>query len=114
MSQQELESLEVEIDQAKTAIELRDELLKLEQHPSFKKIITEGYLEKEPVRLSRLKVDPSMQNDLQQRMLDNAIAGVGSLYMYLLKIKQIGSAMEQAVAEMEETREAILQEETIN
>lgn len=109
--QTELDTIEIEIDRAKEAIALRDKLNRLEATPEFKEIILDDYLSKEPARLAKLKVDPSMQTEINQNMIMDALAGVGSLNMYLMKIRQVAQVMESSMEDLELTRAEMLQEE---
>jgi len=107
MSQTDLEMLEVEIDQAKAAIELSDDLKALENDPRFKKVILQNFIEKEPVRCAKLKSDPAMQEDGAQRDLDRRIAAVGEIALYLRMVHQLGNAFRDGIAAMEEAQSEI-------
>ena len=57
MIDNQVEEIELEINQAKEKVALKDSLEKLIKNRDFKKVITEGYFEQEAIRLVLLKAD---------------------------------------------------------
>jgi hypothetical protein len=106
----QLESLDVSIDQAKAAIELRQSFLELQKDKRFKALITEGYFKDEAIRLVMLKSDSNMQSPDNQRMIENAIIGVGNLRSYFQAVVYLGDQMEASLADFHEAKESILSE----
>jgi len=110
MSQADIETLEVQMDQAKDAIELRDAVRRLINNKDFQKVILEGYFEKEPARLVALLSDPSMQIEDRQVGLKNSMIGIGQLQMHFRFIESYAQQMEAAMQEDEETHTNMMAE----
>jgi len=108
---EQLEQVEVSIEQAKEAITNKEALDKLTANPDFKKVVLEGYFEKEASRLVLLKADPSMQDEKEQSQIDKSINAIGYVRLYFHTIMQLGLQMERTIAEDEKTREELLSEE---
>ena len=79
---------------AKKAIKFRDDLQKLFKHPTFKKAIVEGYFKSEPARIAQALTNPSMQDEVDQRSLNEMLRGVGHLNNFLLNIIREGNTIE--------------------
>ena len=106
-----LEQIEISDNQAKEMIFKMESLLKLTKNRDFKKVIEEGYFEKEASRAVLLKADPNMQDAEAQKSLDNQIIAIGYLRQYFTTIMQLGRMAEQEVKANESTREEILAEQ---
>jgi hypothetical protein len=107
---QQLEQVEITIEQAKEAIELKKALLRLHENKDFKAIIDEGFFKVEAARLCEVRSDPMMCDDESQKVIDNQITAIGGLRQYLLKVFNQGTQMENALEGHERTREDILME----
>lgn len=108
---EELNQVEISIEQAKAAIDLTKDLVKLSKNPEFDRIIHKGYFESEAVRLVMAKADPNLNTPEIQADIIKAIDAIGSLRQYLTNIMRVGNQMELTIAADEQTREAILAEE---
>jgi hypothetical protein len=109
MTQEEqLDSLELSMDEAKQFISVKNSMLKLQNNRDFKKVITEYYFKEEAARLVMAK--SSNLNVEQQLLVDKMIYGVGSLAKFLDSVISRGTQAEQALAEDEDTKASILQE----
>ena len=106
----QLEQIEVGIDQAKAVIELGQSLERLQENKDFVKVINEGYLKDEAVRLVRLKADPSMQTPESQKRIDDSIMAVSQLTQYLRFVIQMGRQAAVDLADYEEARQDVLKE----
>jgi hypothetical protein len=107
----DLEQIEISLKHAQKDIDLMKSLEKLTSNRDFKKVMLDGYFEKEAVRLVLLKADPSMQDEATQTAIVREIDSIGSVRQYLGRIMQMGNQMQRAVKEFEETREEILSED---
>lgn len=90
MSEQEIQEIEVNIEQAKAWVEMVDALDRLQENPDFKLVITEGYLEKEAIRLTHLRGNPAMNTPEQQASVLKEIDGIGAFLGYLRTVYQQG------------------------
>lgn len=77
-----IEEIELNMKEAEKLIELGDMLVKLESNRAFKKVIMEGYLEKEAVRMTHLKAHPNMQSEEQRALLERGLDGIAQLVNY--------------------------------
>lgn len=110
MSEQ-LENIELSIEQAKRSIGEMTTLQKLTKNEDFKKVILEGYFEKEASRLVLLRAEPSMSDAESRAIIDDQITAIGFLRQHFTTIMQFGRMAERALADDEATREEILEEE---
>jgi hypothetical protein len=107
---QQIEQIEVSMEAAKARVDMAKALDELHRNRNFKKVILEGYFEKEAQRLVMLKSDPQMSDAEHQKAVDEAIIGVGQLGQYFRTVFQLASMAERALAEDEQTREELLSE----
>ena len=87
MIEHQVEQIELNIQQAKQLVEMGDVLDRLTQNPDFTRVIDEGYLKNEAVRLVHLKAAPSMQSDEAQQAITKEIDGIGALLGYFRAIR---------------------------
>lgn len=104
----QLETLELTIEQAKKHVELRECLSRLRENKDFQKIIEDGYFKEEASRLVILRASPQGEDNRQG--IDEAIVGIGQLRQYFSRIYIFGMQSEKAIQDAEKTREEILQE----
>lgn len=107
----QIEQIEVTIEEVKEQIALKDTLERLTNNPDFKRIILEGYFEKEAQRLVMLRADFNFREPQDQGDLLKAIDAIGQLRMYLGTLKQFGISAEGALASHEEARDELLSED---
>ena len=109
-TQQQIEQLEISMDGAKENIAKMKSLLNLTKNEDFKKVIEEGYFEKEASRTVLLLADPNMQGEEEQKALQNQITAIGHLRQYFTGIMQIGRMSENALSADEATHAELLAE----
>lgn len=109
-NEEQLETIELTIEQAKEAVAMADALTALQNSKHFKKVISTGYFEKEATRLVFLKGDPSMQEEADQAQVLKAIDAVSLLRQHFITINILGRMAEKSIKDCEETREEILSE----
>lgn len=114
MSNDTLQQLERSIRANKAFVENGNALDRLRSNKDFKKIVSEGYFEKEAIRLVHLKADPSMQSEASQKSIVAQIDAIGAFKQYMTSIEQFARLGAKAVSDDEATREEILAEEVSN
>ncbi len=111
MSPEEINNAEIQIelsiDQAKEFMDKSEALKRLERNDDFKKLILEGYLEKEAVRLVGLLMDSEMQGDLEKDLINKELFGISSLRLFLRNVHLIAAQMQNQVARSEEVLEEL-------
>jgi len=111
---EELESLEITIEQAKKSIARKDCLVRLQNNPDFKELIEKGFLEQHAIRQVMLKAHPGLQEEKNQKMLDQQINAIGQFKQFLIAVYTEGMQATQALHEDEATREELLREDLTN
>lgn len=105
----QVRQIEQNIKEAQKIKDLGDALARLMTNRDFKKVIQEGYFEKEAVRLVHLKADTSMQSDDSQKSILTQIDGIGNLSQYLRTVEHLGRMAAKSIAsdeaELAEIRE---------
>ena len=92
-SQQDIDTrtIEVTIEQLEEAIAMQDALEQLEQNVFYKKVIAEGYLKDNAVRLVHLKGASAMSDKSHQEGIIKQLDGIGSLSEHLRAIVNMGN-----------------------
>jgi hypothetical protein len=111
MISQTIDAIERNIEKAKAEVEFGAALERLKANKDFKKVVLEGYFEKEAIRLVHLKADCNMQSPEMQRSIVQQMDAIGSFSEFLnVRLQRAGMATKQIEAD-EETRDEILAEE---
>jgi hypothetical protein len=111
MSNDTVQEIERNIKQAKSLVEYGDALERLKSNKDFKKIILEGFFEKEAIRLVHLKADRNMQNVDVQKSIITQMDAVGTLHQYFNTILVQANQASKSIAADEEARDELLAEE---
>lgn len=108
MSSETLEAIDRSIKQAQALVELGSAVDRLRSNKDFKKIVIEGYFEKEAIRLVHLKADPSMQSAASQQSINQQMDAIGAFSQYLdMTLRHADQARKQ-IASDESMRDEIL------
>jgi hypothetical protein len=103
-----IEEIDLSIKDAKKIVERGNALERLRSNKDFKLVVSDGYFEKEAVRLVHLKSDPNMQSDERQKAILSQLDAIGALNQYFNTVFQLANMAEKAIASGEEAREEIL------
>ena len=106
----QIEQVELSIDSAKDAIAGMDAMLRLTKNKDYIRVIDEGYLREEAIRLCHLRADYNFRSDEDQDSLMKAIDAIGQFRQYAASIIQMGRAAENALKADEQTHEELLAE----
>jgi len=90
--------IEISIEAARGVVERRDRMDALIANPDFDYIFTDGYFQKEPVRLVGLLADPEWQTEEKQQELADELRAISGLRQYIMGIKAMGRQMENQIA----------------
>lgn len=102
MSQDQIAEIELGITEAKKFVADGKAVDRLLSNRDFKKVILEGYFEKEAVRLVHLKADFNMQGPEDQAAILTQIDAIGSLTHYIRTLRHNADQAEKAIFESEE------------
>lgn len=114
MTFNELDVIERNISEAKKLVDLADSLERLRENRDFKKVVLEGYFEKEAIRLVLLKADPNFQTPERQDSIWSQIDAIGNLHQYFQTIYQQAAIARKSIEADEAIREEILAEDLSN
>lgn len=106
-----VEEIELNIKQAQKIVDVGTSLERLLLNRDFKKVIVEGYLEQEAVRLVHLKADESMQTPAKQESVIKQIDAIGALSSYFNTVRWKAAQAVKAIDADEQTREELIQED---
>lgn len=107
----DIQAIEANIKQAKELAEFGTVLARLRNSKDYKKIIVEGYFEKEAVRLVHLKSDPNMQSAASQESIIKQMDAIGALNQYLQVVEYRANAALSALDADEATLTELLTED---
>lgn len=88
MSNEQLDDLHATKAQDRKVVELGEALARLRGNRDFQRVIEEGYLRDEAVRLVLSRSEPALQSAEKQAAILTAIDGIASLNSYLVIIRQ--------------------------
>lgn len=109
--EQQIEEVELDIKTAEAAVDKMDTLLSLTNDPRYIKIIDEGYLKEEAIRLTHLRADYNFRDKEDQASLLVAIDSIGQLKQYLAGVIQMGRGAQNAIEQNEATRAELYAED---
>lgn len=104
-----LSNLDRDAKAAKVQLDLGSALANLRNNRDFKKLITEGYLKDEAIRLVSLKADPMMQTPEFQASIVKQIDAIGFLAQYFITIDQKHGIAVNQVKSIDAMREDLLE-----
>lgn len=104
---QELEeTVRLTEEYAKEFGDLSDALERLEKNPDFKKVILEGYFEKNASRLVLLRADGNIRaNPEAKESIDDQLIAIGELRQYFIAVKTRGYQAKEALKEADKMME---------
>ena len=100
---QQLEQLEANMDDAKRVVLVNQAFQNLSKNRDFKLLIQEEYLEQEAIRLVQAKSNPGLQNEVQQKFIENSILGIGALQQFFNKLAIMSAEAERALEADQDT-----------
>lgn len=103
MSQSDIQEIELTIEHAKEIVERGESARRLASNSDFKKLVLDGYFVNEAARLALLHSDPSINEEIREKVLRD-LNGPGAFKRYLSTIIQMG---DQAIRELPELQEAL-------
>lgn len=109
-SDEQIATIEITIEQAKHCVDCMTSMENLLKNPDFKKVFLIDYLEREPVRLVKLKCDVNQSSPESQAAIDKEMIGIGMLDQYIRYMFQRGNQALSTINDNEEARDEILNE----
>lgn len=110
-TQHQLAKLERDVKAYKGHIDLGNALANLRSNRDFKKLIVEGYLKDEAVRLVLSKADPALQEPAAQAAIDRDINAIAVLNQYFTITAQKAEIASKQLHDAEELRVELLKED---
>lgn len=110
MSTDTVQLIEANIAKSKEIVEFDNALKRLIDNRDFRRVIKEGYLEKEAIRLVHLRGDPAFQTPERQASVLAQIDGIGQLINFFHTATQLASLARKSIEADEATREEIMAE----
>lgn len=109
-NEQTLAQLDRDSKAIKPAIELGNALEKLRNNRDFNKLIVDGYLKDEAIRLVHLKADPNMQSPEVQASITRDIDAIGTLNQFFVITDQRARIAGKQMSDIEDMRAEVLAE----
>lgn len=106
-----LNQLERDAKAHKVTIDLGNALDKLRNNRDFIKLILDGYLKDEAVRLVHAKSSPALQSEAMQAAITRDIDAIGSLAQYFNTVTQQANIAVKQLQGIEAEREELLRGE---
>ena len=102
------EMINIDIEDAKRAIDRYEALLRLFENKDFQNVILKDYVENESTRLTMALADPNLaprRNEMLEQLLS-----ISNFNQYLITVQKTGYEMKQRMDEFLETRDEIIKE----
>lgn len=109
--QSDIQKLEQQISDNRRAVTLRETLQTLQKNTAFKKVISEGYLQNEVLRISTQLAHPGLQSPESQALLQIQLRAIAQLSEYFRVIEIQGENAASAIEQAQSTIEDILASE---
>lgn len=113
MSDQEIRQLDEDIKRNQKLIDRGAALDRLFSNRDFKRIVVEGYINEEAVRLVHAKANPGLQNEAAQKAIVRDIDAIGSLNQYLHGIIRNAAIAQRDNQNNEAARDELIEEQTL-
>jgi len=110
-TQEQIEAIELNIQQAKAMVNRGKALQRLSADRDFKEVIIDGYLNQEAVRLVHARSNPDLQDEASIKLLTQGMDGIAALLQYFRTMEHNAMLAEKAIEADEEERDALLQED---
>ena len=107
----ELHDIEQSISRNKEIVAKGTALERLKSNPDFRKVVGDGYLKEEAIRLVLLKGDQNMQKPERQSAIQADIDAIGHFAQYLHSVSRFAALAASSLADDEVAREEIAAEE---
>lgn len=109
-----IQELDEDINKAQQLIDLGSALERLMHNPDFKKVVMQGFFEKEAIILVHMKADPNYQDKDNQEQIMKRLDAIGTLNQYFRNIGNQADLASKAIDAAENTRSEILRENLEN
>lgn len=106
-----IKQVELTIEHAQAGVAAGKALARLTSNRDFQKIIIDGYLREEAIRLVHLKADPGMFTKEDQEAIDAQILAIGRFGAWLKLQKIVATQSEKDLADNQLELEALREEE---
>ena len=103
------EALDSVIEQCKSQIEFGKAIERLNRNPDFKKVILEGYLEQEAIRLVHASSSAAFDAPDKRAALMREIDGIGKLASFFRVSQMLAERAEGQLVETEELRQEMIE-----
>lgn len=107
----QLADLDRDAKAAKLRIDAGNSLERLRSNRDFNKLIVEGYLKDEAIRLVHAKADPALQSASAQAAILRDIDAIGALEQFFTTIYQQARIAGKQMLDIDEMREELLKED---
>jgi len=97
---------EINILDAQKVVKNGEAVERLRKNRDFKKVFGELYFEKEPARIAKALTSWAMQDEVNQRNLEEQLRAIGHLQNFLMFIEQEGKRMQELIEESEKEEAA--------
>lgn len=105
----DIEQIELSLEVARKLVSRRDMILKLSSNREFRKVILEGYMEDEAVRLASISGDSRQEKQRDDIML--GLQAISKFRIYMQDAIRMGDVAESEILEQQDELDAIREEE---
>jgi hypothetical protein len=109
-TEQDIQKVEISIESAQLAVSMAASLEQLMKNRAFKSLIMHHFMEKNAVRLVHLKAAPQSEDPVEQAHIIKEMDAIGTLSTWLNTVRQLGVNAAYAIAQDEQTLEALHRE----
>lgn len=103
--------IEQSIRESVKEVEFAEALQRLQNNRDFKRVVLDGYLTQEAVRLVHLMSDPAVQDPATQQSIHLQLRAVGELNAFFQRVVAQAGIARKNIAYSEQAREELIQGE---
>lgn len=109
-----IQELDEDINKAQQLIDMGSALERLMYNADFKKVVMQGFFEKQAIQLVHSKADPALQDKENQEFIMKQLDAIGTLNQYFRNIGNQADLARKAIDAAEITRSELLRENLEN
>jgi aromatic ring-opening dioxygenase catalytic subunit (LigB family) len=95
----DIETIELSMDQAKEHIEMGEALARLHDNKDFKKVVMDGWMNDEVIRLSRLIASPAAAAEEVQTAIAQGLRSTSEFHQFMLFIGRQANMAKSSIEE---------------
>lgn len=108
-TEEQVRRIEQSIRDSVKEVELAEALQRLKNNRDFKRVVVDGYLTQEAIRLTHSMADPGLQSPESQQSIQLQLRAISELNSFFTRTLEQANLARKAIAYNEQAREELIQ-----